>query len=1357
MNTPHSATLAPHMPAGAAAARRRERRRAAPALLACGCGLAGLALAWHYPLLQPWLAPVFFATLVAAFFRFPVVWLVAVPAGLPLLGLAPWSGWLSFEEWDLLVLAAAAAGYARHTLGAPVPGGATGNTTAAPPPPALRFSRRAAVLAALFAASTVLALLRGFADAGGFAFGWFQGYHEPMNSVRLARSFAGALLLLPLWNLCRQQDPQRSEACLTAGMVLGLTVAALATVWERAAFTGLMDFSTDYRTTGPFWEMHVGGAALDGFLALTVPFAVHALLGARAPARFGLAAAACALAAYACLTTFSRGVFLAVPVALVLLYLLRMRQQVRLAALAGTPANAGTGLLQAMLLVAGFGAAAANMFQTSGYRGTAALLGTVVLSLPLAGLLRGMPFRQWAGAAAAGLVFMGAAAITSQVVPKAAYLAYALAWGAAAWQTGAIRRQGQASARTRFLALASFVATAAGVVLVATHWGYAPATAPAVVAAGACILLIAVAASTARAPWPQAMAWQASVAGAMGVALATIGVFGGGAYMGDRFTQGGRDLDNRFGHWKIGTDMLLTPADWWLGKGLGRYPANNFLVGDPKNRPGDYRLQQQGDNGYLTLTGGLLLSGENQLVRVSQRIAVPGLPVRVTGRVRTSTDAALQFEICEKHLLYHLGCLKGAKTIRGAPEKWQAFDLALEGGGLSRGPIYAPRLIAFSMALDSLGGKADLDQIALRGPDGLDLLANGDFSDGLAHWFFSSDKNHLPWHMKNLFLHVLFEQGLAGLLVWTLLVAGALLRLGIGRAAAHPLAPVMAASLTGFLVVGLFDSLLDVPRVAMLFYLLVLAAWTLASARPRPREAPGASTGFGSLAGSEPAGPHDRHAARTNARRPFPLGWTLLVATVLAIGGVAAALLPEGRSFLDLGRKTPAEAVRFLKAWVVERQPSLSGILLPALERVQVAIERPPPAGPLPTLGKGQQAGSLDAQRFAPSGEPLPTPASGASVPAPKPDLEAGSAAEIVRAVQIAKAGQTILVRPGRYRINTVVPTGNAGTAQQPITVRAANPGEAVIEFDTVEGFHVTQPYWVIENLTIRGVCRRDSDCEHAFHVVGAARGVVLRNNRVEDFNAHIKVNGADGKWPDNGLAQYNTLTNGRNRQTENPVTPFDLVAASGWQVLDNLVTDFVKTQGNQVSYGVFMKGAGDGGRIERNLIVCTSSGISQPGNRVGLSWGAGSAQSGSCRDGKCTFDFTAGVAANNVIAHCNDAGIDVNRSRQITLGFNTLVNTAGILVRGRSEDVQVYGNLMEGRIRSHDSLEVQQAMNDVVPLKNVLADPDSLVLNHRPTAPSDVRAIGKVPVDFCNQPRSGVTRAGATSGAPLPCAASGR
>ncbi len=61
--------------------------------------------------------------------------------------------------------------------------------------------------------------------------------------------------------------------------VAGLGVVALGALWEHVAFPGLLNFSTDYRSTSVFWEMHVGGAALDGYLALAMPFAGALALG----------------------------------------------------------------------------------------------------------------------------------------------------------------------------------------------------------------------------------------------------------------------------------------------------------------------------------------------------------------------------------------------------------------------------------------------------------------------------------------------------------------------------------------------------------------------------------------------------------------------------------------------------------------------------------------------------------------------------------------------------------------------------------------------------------------------------------------------------------------------------------------------------------------------------------------------------------------------------------------------------------------------------------------------------------------------------------------------------------------------
>lgn len=810
------------------------------ALLALLAATASMALALHYPLMPAVMTALVLAGW-AAFFAWPQLWLLLVPAALPITGLAPWSGWITFEELDMLLLAVAAGGYARLAW----PGLRHASDHGGVPDRKrgmVGMLVMAWLLALLFAASTLLAMGRGFADAGGFRFGWFQGYLEPMNSVRLSKGFLLALLLLPLWQASSQQDPERAARLLGMGLVLGLVGASLATVWERSAFTGLLNFSSDYRTTGLFWEMHVGGAALDGFLALTVPFALRELLRARAPAHWALAAAALALAAYACLTTFSRGVYLAAPVGAAVFLGLHAWQRRPLAA-SHAPGQMHTGPGQAIAgmhlgaalgLVAGYGAGAAWMFQTSGYRGMAALLGAVALMLPLAQVMRSFSISQWLTGLALGLPMVLLAGALTWLLPKGAYVAWGLAVVLTTLMLWLDRRARPAATLAGPVAFGSFLATLAASALVARHWGDAGGlrhAAPVLLA----LLVVSVLAGVRRKPlWPQALRWQATMAGSLGMVAAVVSVMGGGAYMGDRFSTGEQDLGVRLAHWRLGRDLLRTPADWWLGKGMGRFPANYFVLGDPEQHPGDYRLKQEGGKTFLTLSGGLHVLGWGEMLRVSQRVAPPGSSALVTAQVRADKDVQLHFEICEKHLLYNQGCLLGESTVKGLPGVWQALRVPLNDGAVSRGDWYAPRLLAFSVAMASPGGVANLADVTLTGADGRQLLANGDFSAGMAHWFFSSDRYHMPWHIKSLFMNVLFDQGLLGAALWGLLLVGALWRTSLGSARQHSLAPALAASLGGFAVVGLFDSLVDVPRVAWLFYLLVLLAWTLPRQPPAP-------------------------------------------------------------------------------------------------------------------------------------------------------------------------------------------------------------------------------------------------------------------------------------------------------------------------------------------------------------------------------------------------------------------------------------------------------------------------------------------------------------------------------------------
>ena len=297
----------------------------------------------------------------------------------------------------------------------------------------------------------------------------------------------------------------------------------------------------------------------------------------------------------------------------------------------------------------------------------------------------------------------------------------------------------------------------------------------------------------------------------------------------------------------------------------------------------------------------------------------------------------------------------------------------------------------------------------------------------------------------------------------------------------------------------------------------------------------------------------------------------------------------------------------------------------------------------------------------------------------------------LLRAMAVAVPGDVITIAPGVYRFNRAVTANRSGVAGVPITVRAAQPGGVTIEFATVEGFLVRAPHWRFENLTIRGVCRNDRSCEHAFHVVGGATHFAAVNNTILDFNAHFKINGARVQggggpvFPDHGLIESNTLSNSAPRRTHNPVTPVDLVGASDWTIRGNLITDFIKTGGDRVSYGAFAKGGGARTVFERNVVWCEARLRGQPGQRVGLSLGGGGTEKAYCRDGKCINEQQDGVVRDNLVASCSDVGIYLNSASGSRVEHNTLVDTTGIDVRYPASSATLEGNLVDGPIRSRD------------------------------------------------------------------------
>ncbi len=463
------------------------------------------------------------------------------------------------------------------------------------------------------------------------------------------------------------------------------------------------------------------------------------------------------------------------------------------------------------------------------------------------------------------------------------------------------------------------------------------------------------------------------------------------------------------------------------------------------------------------------------------------------------------------------------------------------------------------------------------------------------------------------------------------------------------------------------------------------------------------------------AKPNDSKAPRAKRLLLYALAMLLLAIAAIAIAW--SALAPPGlgvqAGWTALTERTPSHWIRYAMRRL-EGHPKLESIAVPILLAAQRKFERPVPADLL-DLGKGQRAMGLTAQTYTEAGAPQPATALTQSTRPPMTDVTVDRIESLYQALQQAQAGQVIEVAPGTYRWNQSVFTRAGGTPIAPITLRARTPGSVKFDVTAIQALVIQHPYWIVENLNWQGVCKSHQDCEHAIHVVGAAMNTVVRNNVMVDFNAHVKVNGERGLWPDRGLLQFNTLTNLSPRRVDRrPITPVDLVGASAWVLRDNLVSNFVSTDFQSPSYGMFMKGGGENGLIEHNLLICSTSDISKPGARVGISLGGGLTYPAVARPGPSfTFEHRRGLVRNNIVAHCNEAGLDSNRAVNNTYADNVLINTGGILIRDAST-AHLARNRLDGRLQVRSGAKVEIEDNLIGDTRDWYVDPDRLDM--RPT-----------------------------------------
>ncbi len=288
-------------------------RQVVERILALAVFMATLVYLGTYPVAN--IALLFGAVLYVALLLWRTeLWLVLVAVLLPVLYLSPWSGRIFLDEFDALMLLTMSAVLWRQRYAVSLSAISPGTR----------------LLLLVFIATYIAALLRGLLPLPDFDANSVANYYSRLNSPRVGKGLLWALLLYPAWVAERRISMQRVLKLLVGGLSIGALFVFLVVLWERnvlhtlafwtnkyALIQALLDFTTSYRVTALFADMHTGGTAIDGYLLLVLPFVAINLFNARGHVSLMVAAMLFSALVYTCVTTFSRGVYLGVGVAAV--------------------------------------------------------------------------------------------------------------------------------------------------------------------------------------------------------------------------------------------------------------------------------------------------------------------------------------------------------------------------------------------------------------------------------------------------------------------------------------------------------------------------------------------------------------------------------------------------------------------------------------------------------------------------------------------------------------------------------------------------------------------------------------------------------------------------------------------------------------------------------------------------------------------------------------------------------------------------------------------------------------------------------------------------------------------------------
>jgi hypothetical protein len=324
-----------------------------------------------------------------------------------------------------------------------------------------------------------------------------------------------------------------------------------------------------------------------------------------------------------------------------------------------------------------------------------------------------------------------------------------------------------------------------------------------------------------------------------GAGLAVLVTSLAGPFMTARIAATRGEATTREQHWARAIGMMDKDVVTTLfGMGLGSFPRT-FLFKNPDTSSATFRYARERGNEFLRL-------GSGRPLYLDQRVTIESGQRYTLALDMRSADGhpRLVATLCEKSVQSSFRCaVANLQPQAGAAAGWDRYEARFDAGAIGSGPWLLRRPVALSLSNGGPASVIDVDNVQLLDRSGQNLIINGDFSDGGAHWYFSAD-DHLPWHIFDLGVQVLFEQGWAGVIALTTMLVLSLRQLARQAWRGEYFCAALLAGLAGSLMIGVTESLFDGPRVATLFFLLLFLGLPRRPGSGSPDAGPGrAETG----------------------------------------------------------------------------------------------------------------------------------------------------------------------------------------------------------------------------------------------------------------------------------------------------------------------------------------------------------------------------------------------------------------------------------------------------------------------------------------------------------------------------------